>query len=317
MKKIINFLLLLATFSALASEINPNMVQVINTGNDFHLFWKKAEGKNFEEQEKLWSEFEDKYREIYDNVVFDKTNPNWQNKRIERLKTFFSKLPSLVSKMEILFDTAEEISTSQANKFKKTFPDLQEGTPIVFLPGITFNGKAQPLGSFGRSALFIGVDMVAERNDSIDVLFSHEFFHIYQFEFLKNKSIWQTFSSPLWFEGFATYVSGLLNPTVSEDILLMDADLTEECSKAPNVQKWAELYLSFYNNGNLDENTLNQYYKDWFQISGSSNPKRRGYCLGLRVIQEVAKENTVPSMVQWDEPTFGLKIGEALTKLAK
>lgn len=317
MKKIIQILLLLVTCSIYASEVPQNTVQVINTGKDFQLFWANAEEKSFEEQEKLWSVFEDKYREIYDNVVFDKTNPNWQNKRIERLKTFFAKLPNLVSKMDILFAEAEQMAIGQADKFKITFPDLQEGTPIVFLPGITFNGKAKSLPSLGRAALFVGVDLVAERNDPLDVLFSHEFFHIYQFDLLKDKSIWQTFSSPLWFEGFATYVSGVLNPTSSQDILLMDNDLSIECSKQANINKWAQAYLLFYNIKNLDETTLNNYYKDWFLLSGTSNPTRRGYCLGFKVIQEVAKQNSISSMAQWDETTFSLKIGEALNKLAE
>jgi hypothetical protein len=292
-------------------------VQVINTGKDFQIFWRSAEGKTFEEQEKLWTEFEDKYREIYDTIVFDKSNPNWKNNRINMLKWLFSRLPNIASNMNDLFDHAEEISLNQAVRFKKTFPDLQEDTPVVFLPGLTFNGKAEYLPSFGRSTLFIGVDLVADRNDSIEVLFSHEFFHIYQFEFLKNKTIWQTFSSPLWFEGFATYASGILNPTFSEETILMDEKLSVECNNQKNIQTWSNEYLLFYDNHSLDEDTSNKLYKDWFKISSESNPKRRGYCLGLKVIQNIASQNSIQDMVRWDEPTFSLKVGEALNNLSK
>lgn len=292
-------------------------VQVINAGKDFKIFWQSAEGKTFEEQEKLWTVFEDKYREIYDTVVFDKSNPNWQNKRIDRLKWLFSRLPNIASNMNELFDHAEEMSISQTNRFKKSFPDLQEGTPIVFLPGLTFDGKAQFLPSFGRTTLLIGVDLVADINVSLDILFSHEFFHVYQFELLKNKTIWQTFSSPLWFEGFATYASGILNPASSEEKLLMDEKLATECNNQNNIQAWSKDYLSLYDNQSTDLNTRNNLYKDWFLVSGGSNPKRRGYCLGFRVIQKIASQYSIQDMVRWDESTFILKIGEALNALSK
>jgi hypothetical protein len=310
-------ILLIIYFFLVPQLIFASEIQVINTGKDFQIFWQNAEGKTFEEQEKLWTVFEDKYREIYDTVVFDKSNPNWQNRRIEMLKWLFSRLPYIASNMNMLFDHAEEMTLSQTTRFKETFPDLQEGIPVVFLPGLTFNGKAQLLPSFGRTTLFIGVDRVIDRNDPVDILFSHEFFHIYQFEFLKNKTIWQTFSSPLWFEGIATYASGILNPGSSEEKLLMDEKLSIECKNQKNIQEWSNDYLLFYNKYSLDDNTLNNLYKDWFLISGDSNPKRRGYCLGFRVIQTIASQNNLQDMVRWDESTYILKVGEALNNLSK
>jgi hypothetical protein len=292
-------------------------VQVINTGKDFQIFWQSAEGKTFEEQEKLWTVFENKYREIYDTIVFDKSNPNWQNKRIDRLKWLFSRLPHIASNMNELFEHAEEISLRQAVRFKETFPDLHDGTPVVFLPGLTFDGKAQYLPSFGRTTLLIGVDLVADINESLDLLFSHEFFHIYHLELLKNKIIWQTFSTPLWIEGFATYASGILNPGSTVEKLLMNEKLSIECNNQKSIQAWSKDYLSFYDNRSIDMNTRNNLYKDWFLGSGESNPKRRGYCLGFRVIQNIASQNSIQDMVRWDEPTFILKVGEALNNLSK
>lgn len=287
-------------------------VQVINSGKDFHEFWIAAQGRSFEEQEKLWNTFEDKYREVYDSVVFNKSSPDWKTQRNLKLKTFFSKLPVLAAKMDKLFSNAEQLANIQAERFKNIFPDLQSDTPIIFIPGFGFNGKAKEIPSFGRPVLLIGVDLVAERNDPIDVLFTHEFFHIYQFEVLKNKKIWQTLTSPIWFEGFATYVSGILNPAFSEAEILMDSELAKFCSDNTNIHTWAVEFLSFYNNDKLDDASYDKIYKEWFMISGNANPKRRGYCLGLRVFQFLVKVNSIQEMVKWDEDLFLLKTGEAL-----
>ncbi|MGZ3768672.1 MAG: DUF5700 domain-containing putative Zn-dependent protease [Bdellovibrio sp.] len=308
------FLFLVLCISQISAA---STIKVINSGSDFVEFWSAAQGKSFEEQEKLWSSFEDKYREVYDVVIFDKTAPDWQNKRILKLKTFFSKLPVLAPKMIALFSRAEQLANVQADRFEKVFTDLQTGTPIFFLPGFTFNGKAKELPSLGRPALLIGVDLVAERNDPVDILFSHEFFHVYQFEILKNKKIWQTMTSPFWFEGFATYVSGFLNPSFSEADFLMDSNLAKACSDKGNIQSWSTEFLSFYNNDKLDDASYDNIYKEWFMISGSTNPKRRGYCLGLRIIQSLIKENNIQEMVKWDEEVYLMKTGEVLKLFSK
>jgi len=264
----------------------------------------------------LWSSFENNYREIYDVVVFDKTQPNWQIDRTDKLRKYFSKFPELAPKMKLLFERASKIAAEQTEKFKQAFEDFSSDTPIVFLPSFSFNGYASKIPSLGRSVLFIGVDVVTDRGDSIDVLFSHEFFHTYHFDILAHTQNWQTMSSPLWFEGFATYISGILNPTYSEDAILMDMALDQACSDKNEVKKWAKDYLVFFDNPNLSETEANDLYKDWFMMSGASNPKRHGYCLGLRVIQDVSKKNDIRNIVHWDEASFLPIIKESLVNLA-
>jgi hypothetical protein len=71
----------------------------------------------------------------------------------------------------------------------------------------------------------MGVDFIAERNDNLNVLFSHEFFHTYHEDHLKPGDSGRTMATPLWKEGLATYISGVLNPDQNDAVLLMDTEL--------------------------------------------------------------------------------------------
>jgi hypothetical protein len=303
MKKLI-FLTILIPYFALAA-------QVVNLGPDYKDFLNATKGKSQSVIEQEWSKFEAKHQALYDEAVFGKSDSGWQDRRTKQLAAFLSKVEPLLPKMIELFDRAEEIVNEKESLFKTLFPDLPNDIPVIFMPSLsTFNGKLTNISGYNRMPLLIGIDFIVERNDNLDVLFTHEFFHAYHLGKLPPGSTWRTMATPLWIEGFATYVSGVLNPTQPDSILLMDQTLASKCANTDWLAEAAKQYLSVLDTDN--ETT----YTDWFTLRGQTQPPRRGYCLGLHVIREVAKTHSLSEMVVWHEDRFSKEISLVLLKMS-
>ncbi len=282
---------------------------IINTGEDFKLATANLEDQTFHEQLAEWVKFEYKYISVYDNVVYEKHRGGWEARQELKRNEFFFMLPEIKAKMIEIFDSAEELVVEKEARFKTLFADLPN-VPVYFLPSMNgFNGKVTSV--LGQPALFIGVDVVASRNDNLDVLFSHEFFHAYHSTKIANGEVGTTMASPLWREGFATYVSSLLNPEQNDEALLMDTALTQACSDKKFIGDIAKQFLTIISaNGDLD-------YADWFLKEGGTQPSRRGYCLGLQVVREIAKKNEVKEMITWGEARFSAEISTVLQEFTK
>jgi hypothetical protein len=284
-------------------------LKIVNSGEDFKQFWSQAKGKNFAEQNVLWLTFEEKYQDIYDTLVFPKTNSNWEKDREAVLEKSFGRMPANENKLFESLDSASSVAWSQVKRFKKVFPDLEDGTPVIFLPVSQANGTAITLPTYGRRALVIGLDTILNLHNNLDVVFSHEFFHIYHFKQLENTAFGETMSTQLWVEGFATFESSVLNPGADYDAIFMDANLASACT-SENVREWSKQYLKIYTFP-VDTNLL----KSWFRVSGTEMPKRRGYCVGFNVIKLLAKETPLATMAKWGEQTYVERTGWALNQL--
>ncbi|MGE0634196.1 MAG: hypothetical protein AB7O96_17410 [Pseudobdellovibrionaceae bacterium] len=296
----------LALFSLvlIISQISYS-AQIINMGPDFEVFLETSNGLDPEGALHQWEMFESKYKTIFDEAIYRTTEENWEERREKKRKEFFFKLPQLKDKMSKMFSEATEIVTQQEALFRSHFPDLPATFYVVFMPSLfSFNGQVREISGFPSDPVLIGVDMTIERGDSLNVLFSHEFFHAYHDWKLANKRIGQTMASPLWIEGFATYASGLLNPRASDEELLLDGELAKACKDPQAVAEMAKLYLEI-----LDSTGP---YKDWFLMNGTTKPVRRGYCLGLQVIRKVALKSDLTQMIAWDEKEFSVAIRKAL-----
>lgn len=305
-------LLLLLPSIALAER-----VQVLNTIEDFKILAEAARGKAEAEQMEAWLAFERKYQDLYDLAVFPKNEENYETKRLNNIRHFLRILPAFEAQMLKMLGEANELAERQVARFQEAFPDLREGTPVVFMPGLRFNGRVLDLPRFGRPTLLIGVDMVVERKDDINVLFSHEFFHIHHFNVLgKDDSIFSTMSTPLWTEGFATFVSEVLNPGAAARDVFMDPALAEKCALKEKVAPWAGEYLKFFDRREWDEKEANRVYAEWFLMSGEQEQTRRGYCLGYLTLKEQAKRHPLTDLVKWMPEQFIPAVGRSLSRLA-
>ena len=312
MKSVFFFL----AFALSAGPVSAAPYQLINMGPEFNSFVLQYRSSSLDEKWAGWKKFESKYQVYFDAGLCESSDPACETKKKAQLEKIFSELLTFEIKMWDLFDHAEQLTAVQFGRFKKAFPDLQEDTPIVFMPSLlAFNGKGVDLLN-GKAALLIGVDFTSMRGHDLDVLFSHEFFHVYQFTKLQGKEKFVTMSSPLWFEGFATWISTYLNPNASEAAVLMNAELADYCAIPGNIKKMAQEYLGLYQVGH-DNQKYSDTYKEWFTASGTIQPRRRGYCLGLAVMREVMKTKRLPEITALDEKGFNPLVAKALAELAK
>jgi len=190
-------------------------VKVISAYDDFRQFWAQARDQEFSKQEALWAVFEAKYGEVYDEVVFPHDRPDWQAHRSAALRAAFAALARDEGPFDALFAHAATITTTQLARFRAAFPDQHSNLTVLFLPLLPFNAGSRHIARYGGDTLLVGVQQVVDNHDVLPVLFAHEFFHMYQFDALKDLRSGETMTSPLWFEGFASYVSAVLEPNAS------------------------------------------------------------------------------------------------------
>ncbi|HWU43580.1 MAG TPA: hypothetical protein VN132_09085, partial [Bdellovibrio sp.] len=211
-------------------------------GSDFKIYVNIYRNSKFDEQWSGWKVFEKKYQKYFDAAICDSSDGDCESAKKTHLKEFFTQLPNFESEMWTIFDNANILSDNQILQFKIYFPDTPTDVPIVFMPSLlTFNGKGG-VQIDGTYTLVIGADLAALRKNNMKVLFSHEFFHTYQFGKLTGAPLFQTLASPLWFEGLAVWVSEKLNPEASDADILMSQDLATYCASNEHVIGMAKDY---------------------------------------------------------------------------
>lgn len=285
--------------------------RVINLGLDFDAFWNLAKDKEFEEQVKVWNDkIEKPHQVFYDGLVWQKmSNPKWEERKIRRLKEFFPKYQSLYPSMQSEFRHFDGTLEKQIKRFTQFFPDAHFNLPIYAVPSTTFNGKGGEGGDSGdpegKTVLAFGIDMIVDRHDNPDVLYSHELFHIYHVSAIgMNEEVFVNegrLTLPLWLEGLATYISQQINPEAPVADVLMDKDLSNVTKK--QIRILAKKFISEASEKAFDPKKP-EIYKKWFAIDpqfklGRGFPQRCGYLLGLKVSEYLAKKNSLETMVHW------------------
>ncbi len=269
-----------------------------------------AQVKTQEEFNVALDRMESPYKSIFDEAIYRPTSKDSEIRKKRIRDNYFKEFKSVSEETLILFSQVNEITKKNEEGFRKIFPDLPSDVPVIFLPSyFTFNGRVQSLSGYSKSALLIGVDFVAQREDDIDLLFSHEFFHAYHETYLEKAGQGSNMATPLWKEGFATYVGGIFHPQKTDSELLLDPVLGEYCGVESNIKNDAEEYLEILSSAE------EKIYNDWFLMSGSTKPVRRGYCLGLIIIREIAKTYNLNEMKSWGENRFFVEIEKMLNVL--
>jgi hypothetical protein len=303
------FLLLVSGTSALAASYH-----LVNLGPEFKAFVKSSIKSDERTRWQAWKTFEKNHLEIIDVAICDAHEAECEKSKKKQLADFFKLLPEFQDRMWKIFDQAPKLTDSQIQKFRQAFPDLRQDVDVIFMPALfLFNGKGG-VKFHDHYALFIGVDLVALRQNNLDVLFSHEFFHVYQFEKLISSKLFQTMASPLWLEGFATWESSQMNPTASQADILMNAELAKYCEDQAHIREMASEYLKILQIKSNDSQ-IKKTRIDWFSGGADVNPKRKGYCLGYKALQEVMKDHQLKDIVNLNEDAFSKILSQTLKKL--
>ena len=300
------------------AEILTNKYQVINLQKNFEQFWSVAKGKSFEVQLKSWNEtVENPYQDVYDVLVDSKqNNSDWPAKKEKRLRSFFSKIPGHYFAYQKLFMTFDQALERQIEKFTEKFPDTNFKKKIYAIPGATFNGKSGEVGPQKETVLAFGIDIIDEYEDDIEVLFSHELFHLYHLEKLGDNPN-SHITLQLWIEGLATYFSYVMNPNKSLEKILMSAELTEVSQK--DIRWMARQFYKISDAKTIGGKQLDLAQR-WFRFGKTPRkgiPTRAGYLLGFEVVQEIAKKHSLQDMTSWNALRAHQEVKAMLGTLAR
>lgn len=299
--------------------------KIVNLGENFKEFWAKAKGKPFNEQIKIWDQIVEKpYQSFYDQMVWQKKDrPDWQDIKNKRLREFFSKYNDRYSDIAKSFDTFNQTVEYQLKQFKAKFSGTDLSVVVWAVPSPTFNGQ---VGSAPEKAdetiMAVGIDMTVLLGSEVNSLFAHELFHVlHQTKLDKivtdKERDEAKLTEPLFKEGFATYISGVLNPTQTDDILLMSDDLAK--ISVADMMWLAKRFLEQANEKAFDERKPD-IYRNWFSRTGKIRndlPTRCGYALGLKVMRKLVTTNKIEDMLTWNFNTIHSKVIEALKPIAK
>jgi hypothetical protein len=294
-------------------------ITTVNMGKNFELFWRDAAKRDFNDQVSAWETYIEKdHQEFYHELVWQKPQGgDWQKKRLLKLAEIFKRYRAAAPRIIEEFHNFEKTVASQMGKFKEKFPDSHFDDILIYAAAApTFNGKYSFLGK--QKLLAFGVDLSVLLDNKVDILFSHELFHVYHNRALKiDKNSFGTiqFSIPLWAEGLATFVSKEMNPQASPSDVFMDKALGSIEEK--HIRELAQMYLIFVNT-RLEDNENES--KKWFSGGTKLNdrfPPRMGYWLGYHVAKCLHKKHSLLEMSKWRPEQAHKNVVLALTALSK
>jgi hypothetical protein len=278
---------------------------------EFWRFWEAAQNQPVEQQEKLWQQlYVAPHKAVFDDLagpcksVFD---PAWARAR------YFPSLPGVVPRIrEMVAGLGHQLDEANG-RFLKTFADMRwSGDIYVMASGFCFNGRAQMIQ--GRGALLFGVDAaVGLGQKNLIPVIQHELFHRYhreyfEFEGSSGYPLWAT----LWAEGMATYVSELLNPSASDtDLGNVPLGMVQQVDSRRG--ELAAAFLQRFDSTSEKDATV------WFNDIFSKDPlvpPRGGYQLGVWVVRELSKQDSIQTMAHWSQADAKPRVRAALERIS-
>ena len=179
--------------------------------------------------------------------------------------------------------------------FCARFPDFDRSRPEIYLMFslFRFDGK---IPHDNPRALFLALDGLAKFHGSnvpLDVILSHELFHLYHFQVnalpanIDNIPIYRQ----IWQEGLATYASASLNPKATMADVLLDPRLARDGPKyVPTAARALVTQLESTN----DEATA-QYLS---YRRESKVPSRMGYLIGYDIVARLAPARSLQELAR-------------------
>ncbi len=289
----------------LASLAPALHAQAPSISTSFTRFWSDAEGKPFEQQQQAWDhDIETPRRDIYDAVVWEKQHdPYWQARRQIWLRRRFTRYPALAADIPAEVRSLQDAVAKQSVRFKSLFPDADTHPPVTILLAPNFDAKSGVLAN-GKPVLAFAADTLLMEHANLDIVVPHELFHLYhaQHAGIRNDGVMPDaeLTLPLFEEGLATYVSGLLAPGHADGELLLQDNLGHiPQEKLPEI---AQRFLADAHAKVIDVQHPEMFSR-WFNAAPkpyqSGVPNRTGYWLGLQVIRQLRHRYSLVEIASW------------------
>jgi hypothetical protein len=293
------------------SDASP--CRVVNLMPAFWKFWEAAGDQPPIAQLSLFEAMVvEKDPEVYRESVLrpgrDESNLKTQ------IAGFLAGAPANIAAMRELSDSLETDLPAYLSGFRKEFPDFACRNPIYFLVSLgAFDGGVRTVS--GAPALLFGVDVTARIHppEELGAFFDHELFHMYHRQLT---GVAGTGGDPLyralWEEGLATYVSGVLNPRVSESAILGRPEDLAERAKPLLPQIARELFR------NMDSTSPDLYAAFFLgNGEGSDFPPRSGYYVGYLIARQLGQKHTLQQLARMNGDALRSAVRRTLEKLAR
>ena len=196
------------------------------------------------------------------------------------------------------------------------FGDFRCNFPIYFADTLeALDGAGRVVD--GQRALVLGIGSLAreQRQISLPVFLTHEFFHRYHFEaagfsddLADHQEIWRN----LWAEGLATYVSEVLTPGATRaEALMLPHDLEQRAE--PLTGRMARELLAGLDA--IDGDLFNRYFTTNPKTDRHGIPPRAGYYVGYVVARRLAARHTLAELAHLKGEPLHREIEETLREL--
>lgn len=306
----------------LASIAPASYAQAPSITASFTRFWSAAEGKPFEQQQLAWDrDIEAPRRDIYDAVVWEKQHdPYWQARRQIWLRKRFTRYPALAADIPVEVRALQDAVAKQSVRFKTLFPDADTHPPVAILLAPNFDAKSGVLAD-GKPVLAFAADTLLMEHANLDIVVPHELFHLYhaQHAGIRNDGVMPDaeLTLPLFEEGLATFVSGLLAPGHADGELLLQDDLGQIPPETlPDI---AHRFLADAHAKVIDAEHP-EVFSRWFNAAAKRYqpdlPNRTGYWLGLQAIRQLRHTYSLAEIASWSPAQAQMHTFEALREIA-
>jgi Predicted Zn-dependent protease (DUF2268) len=226
--------------------------------------------------------------EIYRRPDVFKTDPPTLEKYLDQVTPYLSAIRKIHARFIKECEPIEE-------SFCARFPDFNRSQAAIYLmlSLFRFDGK---IPHDNPRALFLGLDGLAKFHGAsvpLDVILSHELFHLYHFQVNALPTPIDTIPlyRLIWQEGLATYASASMNPKATMADVLLDPRLARDGPKyVPAVARTLVTQLE-----STDDEATARYLS---YRRGSEIPSRMGYLIGYDIVARLAPTRSLTELAR-------------------
>lgn len=194
-------------------------------------------------------------------------------------------------------------------KFRNTFADFVPPYPVYLAHDLGARDGGTTIIR-GRNVMIFGADMIAKlhNDESMQPFMEHELFHL---EHARHFSDCDQFWCSLWQEGLAVYVASTFTPGATDHQLLLDipADLHTKTDV-----HWGEALCQV---AKIFDGTDKKNYYAAFNYGEAMGtlPRRYGYYVGYRLVQQATKHNSLSGLDHMNNETARPVVRAALMQM--
>lgn len=271
---------------------------IISSKNEFKTFWGLAKDKDTDGRVR-----------IFEKVVISKNRPIYktmvEKSRNKLRKRAYKSLSGLTQdKVDVIlnnFSVFEDAIPDQLLSFRRYFPDAVLNATYWLGVSLRFDGKVRDVELSKRDKrVVMGFGMEHfQPGDNLGLIFSHEMVHLYRSEKLgfPPPNFWPMLTSA-WAEGIAVYTSGVINNVGDYGTILFDKKLGSICER--DYQSIIRLFL--HQIDSREDGVINMWFRGNDNANNENIPERAGYCVGLKVVEHLSKNNRLDEMIKWSLP---------------